>query len=247
MENLVVIKKQVASIEWNKEKALQEAKDIMSKYEGLEFTEEQLPLAKKELANLRKVSKEINSQALAIDKELTEPVKTFRNEVKEVKSIVDDGINFIDEQVKMFEQKQKDERKAHIMKLESYKNISEFVSFQEDWLKKAWTDGKLEDEFKSLSNQIDSAIKTIKLTATNNGLESEFYIDKFKLMSLDQVIERIIEDASRLKVTPEPIEPQVEIDLEEQVYTLVRNIKGTKSQFKALKKYADSIGVEIYG
>ena len=28
--------------------------------------------------------------------------------------------------------------------------------------------------------------------------------------------------------------------------TITRQLKGTKSQFIALKKYADSIGVEIY-
>ena len=60
MNELVITKQVIAVIEWNKELALKEANEIMSKYDGVEFSEEQLPIAKKEVALLRKVSKEIN-------------------------------------------------------------------------------------------------------------------------------------------------------------------------------------------
>ena len=244
MNNLVVTKQVVAQIEWNKEVALQEAKDIMAKYEGLEFTEEQLPEAKKELATLRKVSKEINSQALAIDKELTLPVKTFRNEVKEVKAIVDSGVAFIDEQVKSFENALKEERRLEILSLDEFEAISEFVTFDESWLLKKWNDKLLVELFTSVKNDLDSSINTISLLATTNGLDKEFYIDKLKVQSLEQVVERITEDMQNLKVEVKEEAPTIIVDTNEKVVEVTRTLKGTVTELKELKRYAESIGVE---
>lgn len=244
MENLVVTKKQIAVVEWNKEQAIKEAQEIMAKYEGLEFTEEQLPDAKKEIAALRKVSKEINAQALAIDKELTTPVKTFRNEVKEVKTIVDNGIDYINDQVKAFEEKQSNERRVDILSFEEFAPISEYCNFDESWLLKKWKDKDLKELFITIKKDIDSAVNTISLLATTNGLDKEFYVNKLKSNTLEQVVERITEDMQNLK-KEEVSEPVVKLDLTEDTIEFNAKIIGTKSSIKALLNYANSIGVKV--
>ena len=243
MENLVIIKKQVANIEWNKEQALKEANDIMAKYDGIVFTEEQLPQAKKEIATLRKVSKEINSQALAIDKELTLPVKQFRNEVKEVKLIVDNGIHYINEQIKEFEQKQKDERKAEIMLFDEYKEIEEFVPFKEEWLLKKWNDKALKIELSDIKLSLNTSIKSIESTCGTLNLDSYSYIEKLKQMTLDEVFARINEDYELLSSSNKQTDPVV-IDNTTKLITITRTITGTESQLIALKEYALNIGCE---
>jgi hypothetical protein len=244
MENLVVTKKQIAVIEWDKEQALKEAQEIMAKYEGLEFTEEQLPDAKKEIAKLRKVSKEINAQALAIDKELTLPVKTFRSEVKEVKAIVDNGINYINDQITEFEEKQKQERRIEILSFEEFTPISEYCNFDESWLLKKWKDKDLKELFITIKKDLDSSINTISLLATTNGLDKEFYVNKLKTMPLEQVVERITEDMQNLK-KEEVATPVINVDLTEDTIEFNAKIIGTKSSIKALLNYANSIGVEV--
>lgn len=245
MENLVIINKGIATIEWDKEKALQEAKEIMAKYEGLQFTEEDLPRAKKEVATLRKVSKEINSQALAIDKELTAPVKTFRSEVKEVKAIVDEGINYINEQVKTFEEAIKLDRQNEIMSWEEWEAIKEYVSFNESWLLKKWNDKVLKMEFGDIKYQLGKDLETLKTTCDTLGLDSELYSIKLKSSPLNEVVARMNEDYELLnKKEEKKIDPVIEVKPNDKVITITRKITGTEEQLIALKQYALKLGVE---
>ena len=240
MESLIITKRQVASIEWNKEKAIKDANEIMKKYEGRLIEETDVPDAKKEIATLRKVSKEINSQALAIDNELTMEVKQFRNEVKEVKAIVDNGISYIDNQVKEFEAAQKLNRKIDITLLDEYLYIKEYVPFNDDWLLKKWTDEKLIVEFETISNQLQTYISTIKMTCNTLNIDSDFYIEKLKTIPYEQVIERINEDANRTKEVA--VEPIV-VKENESIYDIKIELKCTPSQLKMMKVYAEKIGV----
>lgn len=247
MNALVITSKAVAQIDWNKDVAINEANEIMAKYDGLEFTEEQLPEAKKELATLRKVSKEINKQALDIDKELTSNVKQFRTEVKEVKSIVDNGISFIDDQVKAFELKQKEDKRITICELVAWEAIKDYHSFNEDWLLKKYDIETITLEMETLAKELASQFNTIKMMATSHNMESNKYIEKLKSSPLDVVLERIVEDA---KLTQEvkheevvEVEPIV-IKTDEAIQTITRKLTGTISQLTMLNEYAKKIGVE---
>lgn len=251
MENLVIINKSIAKIEWNKQQALDEARDIMTRYEGLELSSDDVPVAKKELATLRKVSKEINAQALAIDKELTAPVKQFRTEVKEVQTIIDKGIAHIDAQVKAFEQAEKDARKAEIQAWDEYATIAKYYGWNDDYLLKKWDDKSLKQHFADVYDQIQKDIASVRLLATSHDLDADRYvamleIDAHDYPDLVQVMQRIVEDAELLKQkaeTPAEHEPVIEHDEDDQIISIVRQLTGTTSQLVALKAYADKIGV----
>lgn len=245
MNELIIKNKQVASIEFDKEKALNDANEIMKKYEGLQIQEEDLKDAKKELATLRKVGKEINAQALALDKELTKPVKTFRNDVKEIIKVIQNGIDHIDAQVKEFESKAKSQRKEDILSWEEYKLISEYIEFDDSWLLKKYDDDTLKELFNSHNEQLNTYISTIKMTANTLNLKPEFYIDKLKTLPYTQVIERMNEDAKNLTDKPEEIKEVVSMSTER--LTITRVITGTREQLKAVKQYAIKIGCEYRG
>ena len=250
MENLVIIKKQVASIEWNKEQAIKEAKEIMSKYEGIVFTEEDLPQAKKEIATLRKVSKEINAQALAIDKELTNPVKQFRNEVKEVKAIVDNGIEYINEQVKTFEEAMKQDRKNEIMSFDEWESIKEYHAFDESWLLKKWTDKLLKTEFSDILYSINKELEAIKTNADTLQLDANTYMEMLKSNSYNElvpILNRMKEDYELLtsKSSEEQSKDTTVTPIEDdEVITIKRTITGAKSKLIALKEYALKLGLK---
>lgn len=247
MNELVITSQLAARIEWDKETALKDAKSIMAKYEKLELIEEELPQAKQELAGLRKVSKEINKQALDIDKELTASVKLFRTEVKEVKAIVDKGIAFIDTQVKTFETKQKEDKRIEICKLVEWEAIKEYHTFNEDWLLKKFDIETITLELSTLAKDLASQFNTIKMMATSHGMEAVKYIDRLKTNSLEEVLERIIEDATLTKEVKHEevieVEPIV-IKTDEPIQTITRKLTGTLSQLRMLNDYAKKIGVE---
>lgn len=247
MDNLVIVSKQIATIEWNKEKALKEAKEIMAKYEGIIFVEEDLAVAKKEVATLRKVSKAINKQGLDIDKELTAPVKLFRSEVKEVKAIVDSGIEYINEQVKQFELKLTQERTEEILNWQEWKDIEKFIAFNPDWLLKKWNDKVLKIEFADILFNINNDIKAIEINADTLKLDSKKYIEQIKNdYSLTNTLQRMKEDydlITQLKEKEEPITPVVEVKYNEETITIQRTITGTETQLIALKTYAKQLGV----
>lgn len=246
MNALIITSKAVAQINWDKEIAINEANEIMAKYDGLEFTEEQLPDAKKELATLRKVSKEINKQALDIDKELTANVKQFRTEVKEVKAIVDSGISFIDEQVKAFELQQRLDKKYKLMELVEWEAIKDYHYFDENWGLKKYDIETVRLEMEAYGKELASKFNTIKMMATSHNMESDKYIEKLKSTPLDEVLERIVEDA---KLTQEvkqeevvEVEPIV-IDENATVHIVMRKLTGTIKQLEMLNTYAIKIGV----
>ena len=243
MNDLVINSKVPASVKWNKEMALNDARSIMEKYKGLEFTEEQLPEAKKELASLRKVSKEINKQALDIDKELTQEVKQFRDDVKEVIAIVNESVNEIDNQVKAFEQNQKDLKKAEILALPEYQVIKDYGVFNDSWLLKKYDIDTIMTECIDIKTNIDSSINTIKLLATSHNMESDKYVEKLKSQPLELILERIVEDSQLLKVTKVDEKPIV-ISKDDKVVSVTRKLTGTIQSLKVLKEYADKIGVK---
>ena len=247
MNALIITSKAVAQIDWNKDVAINEANEIMAKYDGLEFTEKQLPEAKKELATLRKVSKEINKQALDIDKELTANVKQFRTEVKEVKAIVDSGITFIDEQVKAFEIKQQDEKLHEIIKLVEWEAVKDYYDFDDKWLLKKYDIETVRLELEAMAKELASQFNTIKMMATSHDMEADKYIEKLKSTPLAEVLERIVEDANLTKEIKKEevaeVEPVV-IKKDEPVQTITRKLTGTITQLKAVNEYCAKIGVE---
>lgn len=240
--NDLVIKKQVAaSIVFDKAIALKEAKEIMSKYVGLEFSEDDLPDAKKELATLRKLTKEINSQALKLDKELTKEVKDFRADVKEVIAEIDKGVNYINEQVQTFEEAIKDGKRNEILELDVYDQIKDYNVFNEDWLLKKFTLEDIITECETIKKDIDGSIGTIKLLATSHNLDSDKYIPKLMSQPLQTILERIVEDS---QLVNEKKVDTVIIPEDDNIVVVTRTLKGSVTALKELKKYADKIGVE---
>ena len=254
MNDLKVTVREPAVIVWGKEKATLEANEIMAKYKGLEFTEDQIPTAKREIASLRKVSTAINQQALDIDKELTENVKIFRDEVKVVKAIVDDGIKFVDKQVKEFEAKVKNAKKDEILALDEWIAVAKiYGKFNDKWLGKGITIKSIIRDLEDVKFNYDNNVKTIKMLASSHNMQWDVYIERLKTKPLDEVLERIVSDAETIKknkVEPDVFTQKVEVKKPEVKpenfmpnQTITRKLTGTKEQLTKLNEYAIELGI----
>src|SRR6056297_270952 len=125
-------------IKWNKEEVSQVVNEIVSKYQGVEFNEEDVASAKKDRAALNKVAKALSSKRIDIKKQYSVELTQFEEEVKEQEKLIKSTSQEIDNQIKLFEQKEKDQKQQAIIELEEYKAVENYVVFDEKWLNKSY-------------------------------------------------------------------------------------------------------------
>lgn len=86
-------------------------------YKNMIFTEESKTEAKKTIASLRKLKKSVNDKKLEVKKSFMIPYTNFEAQVKELGNLIDEPINFINNQVEEFERKRVEEKKALISEI----------------------------------------------------------------------------------------------------------------------------------
>lgn len=103
------------------EKVKMQLTEKLEEYTGLVFTEDKKKDAKADLADLRRFRKSVTDRNSEVRKAYMGPYETFNEKVKELLKIIDEPISYIDGQVKAFEEKRVQEKKADIEK--AYKEI----------------------------------------------------------------------------------------------------------------------------
>nr|DAM88804.1 MAG TPA: Protein of unknown function (DUF1351) [Bacteriophage sp.] len=86
-------------------------------YKNMIFTEESKTEAKKTIASLRKLKKSVNDKKLEVKKSFMIPYTNFEAQVNELDNLIDEPINFINNQVEEFERKRVEEKKALISEI----------------------------------------------------------------------------------------------------------------------------------
>lgn len=86
-------------------------------YKNMIFTEDSKAEAKKTIASLRKLKKSVNDKKLEVKKSFMIPYTNFETQVKELDNLIDEPINFINNQVEEFERKRVEEKKALISEI----------------------------------------------------------------------------------------------------------------------------------
>ena len=79
-------------------------------YKNILYTEEEIPLAKKELAKLRNLQKHINEYKIFVTKQAGEPIERFKDQCKKVISILDDATNNLNRQITESDERRKEEK-----------------------------------------------------------------------------------------------------------------------------------------
>src|SRR5699024_8546782 len=111
---ITTTKLEPAKVEFNKKQVLSTLNGILKKYENLIFTEEQTTEIRETLAELRKGRRTADEYRKETKKKLTAPVKNFEEEMKEIVGKFDDVINPINEQLKEYETRRKEEKRKEV-------------------------------------------------------------------------------------------------------------------------------------
>ncbi|MGL5580509.1 MAG: DUF1351 domain-containing protein [Cetobacterium sp.] len=118
-------------IKFNREEIEENLKRIEKKYLNLVFTEEEIELAKAERANLNNLEKSLATYRKDIVAEVTAPIKTFEDFMKDAEKRAKAIAKNIDVQIKSFEEKEKETRILIVkeflkQKFEENQNYKEF-------------------------------------------------------------------------------------------------------------------------
>lgn len=162
------------SISTNLDTLKQELEEIAKNYEGVVVSEDTIPLAKKDLASLRALVKEVEDRRKAVKKEWNQPYADFEAEVKNALAIINKPIDLINEQLKEFELQRKADKEQHVREIyaENIREYEEYLPFSEifdeKWLNVSTTDKDIIFDINAKLTQVKIDLEAIK------ALQSEF-------------------------------------------------------------------------
>ncbi len=183
------VNQQPGSISTNFQEIEAALKEHLEGYRGITVTQDTIKESKKDLSELRKLKESIEDARKNVKKEWMEPYTEFEGKCKELVALVDQPINEINDQLKLFEEDRVREKTEHCKEVYS-KNIGElerFLPFEAVFNPK-WTNVSTKDS--DIVFEIQEKTLRIKTDlAAIQALNSEIY---------DDVIEAYINSGNNL-------------------------------------------------
>jgi hypothetical protein len=151
-------------ITFNYEELKQEIAEKVKTYEVLVYDDTQIKQAKSDRANLNKLKKALNDERIRREKEYMQPFNVFKEQINEIISIIDKPVSMIDNQVKEYEQAQKQEKANKVMEMFNKLNTYEWLKLQQfadkRWSNSTYTLSKIEQDIK---DRLDSIAKDLDI------------------------------------------------------------------------------------
>lgn len=252
-------------IAFNNEELLEAVNQKLKSYEGITYTDDQKPEAKKDRAQLNAFATALNNERLRIQKIYLTPMDNFKSKVDEVIARVREVGGEIDKQVKDAELKKQEEKRAEI---KAYFN--EVIGEYKDLV-------PIEKIFKSTWLNVSVSLKSVKteidgiLTSINDSLNAissledcdQDYIRAYYFRTLDLTsalmeyrrMKKEREESARLRQLQEEkakatvtVEPQVKVTSPEtppqateqptvEKVVVKFGVEGTRAEILALKEF----------
>lgn len=173
----VVVNQVPGSITWNFEELKQNVSDKLSVYRNMQYGDDNIADAKKDLASLRKLSKAVNDKKIDIKKECLEPYENIEKQAKELIALIDEPIGVISDQIQEYETRRKEAARKAIYEYMG-KAFEEFDEVIKSKASEAVYDTRWENatakktEWKKV---IDDTAQSIRSDLeVINGIEEEF-------------------------------------------------------------------------
>lgn len=197
-------------IDFNYEELKQELIEKCKTYETIVYTDENIKEAKSDRANLNKLKKALNDERIRREKEYMVPFNTFKAQINEIIGIIDKPVALIDSQVKAFEEKQKQDKRAAIEELFVSIGFQSFVKldmiFNDKWLNTSTSLKSIEDEMKQMMSKFGNDIFTL------NSLP-EFAFEAIEVYKSTLDINKAISEAQKMtQIAKAKAEREAEIE-----------------------------------
>ena len=259
-------------VTFNYEELKKEVAERTAPYKGLIVEEDAIPVAKTDLANLRKLEKAIDDRRKAVKKEYNAPYMEFEAKIKDILSDIQAAEQNIDSQVKAFEKKVEDEKLSQIQKFfglafgELAKDIRFEKVYNPKWLNKGYKMADIEEEIAAAANKLYADIEVVK--GLKSSHEASLMKTLFYSLDLGEVLvehntlvefeerKKAEEQAKQAVVEPEPTpvveppiaeaEPEIAVDTPKPLQQIDFRVWVNENQKAALKNFLVSNGIR-YG
>lgn len=199
----VVVQTTPATLRWNFEELKLALAAEMDRYKGMIYTDEAIKTAKQDVADLRRLRKEVEDRRKEIKTACMEPYTVIEAQAKELTAIIDEPIKLIASQVEEYEARKVEERREEIRAFKESvysvlpEKVAEALMKQSNapaWEKlsasrKSWRD-EIGGRCVEVQNDLD-AIKALDADFQDEAMET--YIQTF---SIPAVLRRV-EDLRR--------------------------------------------------
>ena len=170
----LLVEQSTGKISFNYEETKAFLSEKMSEYDGALFSDDSIKYAKAEVAFLRKLKDQMDSERKRVKAAWMAPYEDFKAKVDELMLLVDKPINAINDQVKDYEKRKKEEKKALCRKIygEEIGDVSEFLTFDrifnDKWLNVSTSEKAIRDEIRLTAETIAVQLSTIKAMVSDS-------------------------------------------------------------------------------
>jgi hypothetical protein len=261
------------AVDFNYKELKKEIEEKTRPYKGLIVTEDAIPVAKTDLANLRKLEKAIDDRRKAVKKEYNAPYMTFEAQIKDILSDIQAAEGNIDGQIKEFERRADEEKLGQIKVFyglvfgDLAKNVPFEKVYNPKWLNKGYKMPDIEAEISKAANTLRDNIETVK------GLKSDHELSLMRTLFFTLDIGEVLKEHNALEVLAEarkaqeqekakqvvaeepktgdtatqtPVEPEFTVDTPEPVQEIAFRVWVNNAQKAALRNFLVSNGIR-YG
>lgn len=223
--------KALEPIKFNYEEIKGQLAEQLKRYNNVVYSEETIGLAKTDRATLNKVKKAINDEKIRIKNLLLEDYTVnFEPKCKELMEMIENVSNKIDNQVKGFEEKAKNEKLQEIMKY-WIDNVGEFndlidfdLVFNQSWLNVTYSMNKVETDINHIFEKTKMDLSTLDATVTNPTIRKQVKDYYFKNINSPSILSMAIQESKRIEESNQKLDA---LDNSQEVTESEQNITNS--------------------
>lgn len=227
-------------------------KNRLNKYNSLVVTENAIQDAKSDRANLNKLKKAINDEKIKLKKEAFD---NFENQCKDLVALIDEAVGNIDTQVKIFEQKAKDNKLMKLKDMWAGKEIADIIEYEqihnEKWLNASATEASIDKAMNEIVDKYNSDVNILNSFIQNDEEYKYGYNLYIKSLDLSSVITKItdrrniIKEHEETKNNVENSSATTDFVNSSIIHTLGFIINANRTQIKALNEFMKFNGIKF--
>ena len=172
-------------IEFNYEEIIQEIEPVVNEKASIYYSDEDIPVAKKDRAKFNTFKKTINDERIRMKKEYMKPFEEFEAKVKDINALADKAVIAIDKQIKEYEGNQKREKLDKIKALWTQMAVPEGLTmdkvYEERMLNTSFSMKKVETCFELAIGKFNRDMATLAALPEFGFEAQQVYISTFDI------------------------------------------------------------------
>lgn len=259
MDELQIVNLEQTEItSWDFDQINEELAKALSVYKGIVYTDESIKSAKEDKATLNKAKKLVEDQRKEYKAKCLAPYGALEPKVKELVAMIEEQRVLIDDVVKDYTERQKQEKEAEVKKYYDKKafvlgNLAEDLYpklLDQKWLNASMSKAKYEEGVQMAINNALNDINTIK------AMESPFvdtllekYVATLSVEDAKAIHQELMDSVNKAGLTrqaapvePVPAQPKVEVKSNSEEGVSL-NVYASQNQMNQICDFMKAIGV----